>query len=256
MPSSFAKLAWRTRVNHDPTGSLDTEFGSSGYAFYDPSTTNDDILRKALVLLPDGSIVAGGYAGTSARVWTVARFSSTGIFQAAVTRNTGLFAGLTVDAAGRVVATGNTWVSGSTTDSAVVARYTTTGTGLAPDSTFGAAGETVVTVSGYDHVRSSAGAVDTDATNGVVFAAYAYTNAAVTHQVVWTFRLTSAGALDGSFGTGGRVGAIDLLAMNDAAAGVLVDGAGSVLVSGGARATSSSTSTTDCVWFLARYLGQ
>lgn len=237
-------------------GAIDTGFGTNGYAFYDPSSTQDDISRKALVVLPDGSIVAGGYAGTATGQWTVARFSAAGAFQAAITRSTGQFAGLAVDGAGHVVATGNTWVSGSTTDSAVVARYLTTGTGLAPDTSFGTGGETVVGIAGYDHVRSSAGAVACASGNEVVFSSYAYTNANPTPRSVWTMRLTSSGSLDTTFGTGGRVGPVDLLTLNDASAGVLVDATGRVLVAGYARAASSSTSGTDCIWFLARYLGQ
>ncbi|HEY3239653.1 MAG TPA: hypothetical protein VGL92_08825 [Acidimicrobiia bacterium] len=123
--SSGASAAYAL-VRYLPDGQLDDGFGSGGLVVTDFDGTTDDV-ASALVLLPDGRIVAAGRAGDR---FALARYLPDGQLDPSfgtaglVTTRQGLIAGLAagLDPAGRIVLAGQGGAPGGPYDLAV-ARY-------------------------------------------------------------------------------------------------------------------------------------
>jgi uncharacterized delta-60 repeat protein len=123
--SSGASTAYAL-IRYLPDGQLDDGFGSGGLVVTDFDATTDDV-ASALVLLPDGRIVAAGRSGDS---FALARYRPDGQLDPSfgtaglVTTRQGLIAGLAarLDPARRIVLAGQGGTPGGPYDLAV-ARY-------------------------------------------------------------------------------------------------------------------------------------
>ncbi len=69
-----------TVARYNTDGSLDTTFGSGGYAFTDVSGTGEDDVARGLVIQPDGKIVVAGYPTESGEgaAFGVTRYNADG----------------------------------------------------------------------------------------------------------------------------------------------------------------------------------
>ena len=141
-----------------------------------------------------------------------------------------------VQADGKIVVAGTTYVTGSSTDSDfAVARYNSDGS---LDTSFGTGGRVVTDLFRYQSGdnwpsddQAQAVAIQTD--GKILVAGYSYQ---VTYQGTqgWDFaivRYNSDGTLDTSFGVGGTATA-DLGSVNDYAYGIAVDAAGKLVLAG------------------------
>ncbi|BDC34793.1 hypothetical protein Noda2021_07510 [Candidatus Dependentiae bacterium Noda2021] len=188
-------------ARYSTLGVPDITFGSGGFT---TTPIGDFAGANAIAIQTDGSIVVGGFAvinGSSE--FALARYTSTGLLDG--TFGSG---GITITPIGSsdrinslaIQADGNIVVAGSSvinnTNSLTVARYDTTGT---LDVTFGTAGIVLTPVDtgsiGYSVL------IQPD-TNIVV----AGVSQSISNQLtILVARYTSAGALDGTFGSGGLV---------------------------------------------------
>lgn len=230
-PSDFA-LA---RYNLD--GSLDPSFGEAGIVTLDFGGAADEAF--ALELLPDGKLVASGYAGFA--TWAIARFDGSGAPDPSF-GNGGMVAvafpgarqphGLAVQPDGKLVLSG--YASNFPNPSgAALARFNADGS---LDAGFGTGGQTMVDGGG----EAVAVAVQRD---GKLIAAGGQGGDLA------LFRFLSNGTLDSSFGSAGVV-TTDVPGFTDYGAwGLVVQPDGKVVVAGG----NYDNGNADFV--LARYLG-
>jgi len=192
-------------VRYNPDGSLDTSFGNGGKLTTDFAGSTDEL--TALVLQPDGKLVAAGFAFTG-NGWdfALARYDSNGSLDTAFGTGGTLttdFAGghdflmaLVLQPDGKLVAGGNASTTANTADFAL-ARYNPDGS---LDSSFGDGGKRTTDFAGQFE-RISALVLQP---NGKVIAA----GFAVTTDSGLDFALAryhSNGSLDVTFGTGGKV---------------------------------------------------
>lgn len=175
-------------------GGLDTSFGTGGFVRTDLGSRGD--AARGLALGPGGVIYAVGDSGGDA---AVARYTSSGALDASfdtdgkLVRDLGgadSLRGAVVQSDGKLVAAGTTAL-----DFAAV-RFTTTG---ALDAMFGTAGVALVD---FGNTGEEARAVALDATGRVVLGGGV--RAGTANDFALT-RLTTAGVLDSTFGTGGKV---------------------------------------------------
>lgn len=206
-------------------GALDSTFGTAGRVTTAFSGSAGD-RANALVLQPDGKIVAGGSASfgsaSSGVDFALARYDAAGTLDAGFgtggTVTTSMSTSGASDTISALTLQGQAIVAVGGTGDFKVARYTAAG---ALDGSFGSGGR----VTGVFGVTiGSANAVTTDAQGRVVVAGTAQNDTAV-------IRLTAAGALDPSFGTGGKR-VIALTDNWDAAEGVAVQSDGKIVLGG------------------------
>ena len=209
------------RYNSD--GSLDTSFGTGGKVVTNWGSLND--YAYAVAVQSDGKIVVGGYANTNGTFdFAMSRYNSNGTLDITFGTNGTVLtdfalsddriAAIKIQADGKIVAVGR---SGG---NMAVARYTSTG---ALDAQFGSGGKVTTDFGGnYDEAR----AVTIDANGKIVV-----TGPAGVNGDIGVARYTTGGALDGKFGTSGKVTA-DLGTFNDQAAAVAIDGSGKIVVGG------------------------
>jgi uncharacterized delta-60 repeat protein len=229
-----ACLIFTTQVAHAAAGALDPTFGGTqnsnppGIATTDLGLTGGESVA-AMTLTGDQPIVVG--TGGSTTAWFVARFNATdgyldtsfsGDGQSSIDfGNFGTPTSVAVDSLGRIVVAGDVNVSGSDREFAV-ARFTSDGV---PDTSFSGDGmQTIDFGSGDDE----AGAVAIDSQDRVVVAGWMTASTGGTRFAV--ARLTTAGELDTSFSSDGKV--VTKLSANDAAHAVTVDGKDRVVVAG------------------------
>ena len=236
----------------DGVVALDISFGSGGEV---TTSFSGYAGGYTLAVQPDGKTLLAGYgAGTGGAGWYLARYNANGSLDSTFGTGglvvTGLsssdaWTGAVAESDGKIVLGGFSDPGTSTGTDFTVARYNADGT---LDTTFGTGG--VVTTDfagGYDAVRGLSvlpdGSVvavgdEVDATGNRTFALAKY---------------TPAGALDTSFGTGGKVtttfsGYAD--AYGDA---VAVQPDGKVVMLGSSTDSSGSGTATTNDWLLARY---
>ena len=215
-------------------------FGSGGYALF-----GDVPIAAAFGLtavLPDGRILVAGAEGCDAQTdlcttLQLGRYLATGALDASfgtngriVTTVTNVYpelSGISVNGDGTFLVGGI--VNDGTNDVPFVARFTSAG---APDASFGTNGVTVLhslpffaAISGF--------AVDASG-RGVI----AGSTVPIPNQGVHTFvaRLTSAGALDATFGSGG-VAMFSISSVNDQGRSVAIQPDGKIVVGGLTRPT-------------------
>jgi uncharacterized delta-60 repeat protein len=192
-------------VRAQTPGALDTSFGGVGYLTTAVSASNGDDRARAVVIQPDNKIVV---AGTCANDFCLVRYLPDGSLD--TTFGTGgrviqnidgidSARAMTLQPDGKFVVAGV--CTPILTSSMCVARFTTSG---ALDLSFGTGGSGWVTVdvtSGGD----AAFAVALQGDGKIVLAGICAGFASVTQEDFCLTRLTSTGALDSSFGTGGKL---------------------------------------------------
>ncbi len=239
-----------------PSGVLDTSFGIGGLVVHDRTTDNDSVGIDSVGIQSDGRIVVGsstsgsgsGQSDLSAgRLWVITRYLPTGAVDAAFGAVLGAnrrLLGLTVDVGGRILVSGSQSSVLDANDVAV-ARYLPDGV---PDTTFGAGGVWVFGPNANDQAGSSPVVMG----NGRIALAVRLSPSSLAEPRV--VRLTAAGALDTSFGSGGLSDALQVGNTDNVGRAVAVAPNGDVILSGRAVfSTGTPPSTTE--WIIARYLG-
>ena len=210
-------------------GDLDATFGTGGIVTTDIST--DDDYGRAVTVDSEARVIVAGYGDSgSDDDFAVVRYTSAGVLDTSFGGGDGIVTtdfgsgdaddvawGLVVDSAGRVVVVGYADYgdpSGSDQQFAL-ARYTSAGV---LDASFGADGIVRTTIVGDDRGYG----VALDSQDRVVVAGYSYHGSDNDFAVV---RYTSAGVLDTSFGTGGKV-TTDIGGNTDVGYAVAVDSDG------------------------------
>src|SRR5437879_3346325 len=233
-------------VRYNGDGSLDGAFGTGGKVI---TAIGIGSAGSALVLQPDGKLVAAGYTynGTST-AFALVRYNASGSLDTSfgtggkVTTPIGsiddeAFA-LVLQPDGKLVAAGYTY-GGNSIDFALV-RYTANGS---LDGSFGTGGKVTTPIGGIDD-EAFALALQPD---GKLVAA-GYTNDGSSQNFA-LLRYTSQGSLDGSFGTGGKV-TTPILSTYSAANALVLQPDGNLVAAGYAY------NGTDTDFALVRYLGQ
>jgi uncharacterized delta-60 repeat protein len=223
----------------DP-GDLDTTFGTGGKVTTHIGAGNDygGAVVRAVVVDAQGRIVVvgqetvdGDYGGAVARYTPSGKldtsFSSNGI---AVTPLDETW-GVAVDSTGRIVVAGSSYRVGH--DDFAVVRYTSAGV---LDTTFGTGG--IVTTDIGSGTEAGYGVV-VDSQGRIVVAGESQNDSDNDFAVV---RYTSAGDLDTTFGTGGKV-TTAIGDGSDIGFGVAVDSQGRVVVAGYSRNGSQQSDT-------------
>jgi uncharacterized delta-60 repeat protein len=191
-------------VRYNPNGTLDTGFGTGGKVSTPVGSGSD--FGNAVALQPDGKIVVAGQAmGSTNLDVAVVRYLPNGLLDSGfgsggqvitpIGTSDDVANSVAIQPDGKIVVAGT--ASGAIpTDDVAVVRYTTTG---ALDGTFGSGGKVVTSISpGAD--GASALALQPD--GKIVVAGITDAASAADFALV---RYTAAGALDGSFGSGGKV---------------------------------------------------
>jgi uncharacterized delta-60 repeat protein len=243
------------RYNTD--GSLDTSFGTEGLVTTDFSGGSD--VASDVALQPDGKVVVAGSTGPpdGAREFALARYnpdgtpdSSFGTSGKVVTNfpsdDEAAFA-LALQTDGKIVAAGIAFPPSSLGDF-IVARYNSHGT---LDSSFGTGGA-VTTDFGDpdgdfdfgDHDGAFDVAVQPD--GAIVAAGFSFGTPTLQEEFALA-RYSSDGALDPTFGTGGKV-TTDFNSLDDGASAVALQPDGEIVAAGG---SFQSPTTRD--FALARY---
>lgn len=209
-------------ARYNANGSLDSSFGSGGTLTVGaptPSGTPSGTL-KAMVLQPDGKIVAAGYVGSAFDQFVIMRFDgngvldtsfgSGGIVEAGIAGHSAQSYGLALESDGKIVAAGQSVSvspAGVNLTRLAVARFTSTG---ALDSSFGSGGAVETsfdkTVAGHLETESPMGTSVVIQGDGKIVVGGS--SAPIRSDGVHNFalaRYTASGALDTSFGSGGIV---------------------------------------------------
>ena len=209
-------------------GDLDPTFGIGGIATTDFHGLFDT--ADSMAIDSSGRIVLAGSARTSvdeaSSDFALARFTSAGVLDPSFGSGgkvTTDFSGwrdegieVAIDSSGRILLAGMTF-SGSSYDFAV-ARYTSSG---ALDASFGSGGKVVIDLTGAFDVAND---VAVDSSGRILLGGAAGGDFAVV-------RLTSSGALDSSFGTGGVV-STDFSGGADTGFDLALDASGRILLGG------------------------
>jgi uncharacterized delta-60 repeat protein len=219
-----------TCVTPAPTGALDVTFGSGGRA-----TSVLTGGATALALQADGKIIVGGES-------RIQRFNANGTLDASfgtaggtdfVFSNTlgNVPQAIAIQSDGRIVVVG--FITGLTRTDFVVARYNSDGT---PDATFASGGKTIVDF-GAISARGTAVALQGGA---IVVAGQATIGTVTVSDADFAVaRLTSAGAFDPSFGTGGKT-TINVAGKFDGANAMAIQADGRIVLAGHAAVDGGS----------------
>jgi uncharacterized delta-60 repeat protein len=217
-------------IRYTSTGALDNTFGTGGKVI-SPIGLGDDVGRS-MAIQSDGKIVVAGYASTGTRDFALARYTSAGVLDntfgtdGKVLSPIGLSDdygfSVAIQSDGKIVVAGYAF-NGANEDFAL-ARYTSTG---ALDNTFGTGGKVLSPIGlfndyGYSVVIQSDGKIVVvgEASNG-------------TNNDFALARYTSTGALDNTFGTGGKV-LSPIGSSRDTGFSVAIQSDGKIVVVGGA----------------------
>ena len=230
------------RYNTD--GSLDGTFGTGGIVKTDFNLGTGSVgdrhdRANSVVVQSDGKIVVAGYASDgSKRRFAVARYntdgSPDGTFGTGGKVTTTFVEDVSVVHSGGnsvvVQSDGKIVVAGTVSDSATggnfaVVRYTTAGS---IDTDFGTGGKVTTDISSVDEAYS----VVLQNDGKIVVAGYASIAFQEAFAVV---RYTTAGVLDGTFGTGGKVTEEFTAGNSDVANSVVLQSDGKIVVAGYAR---------------------
>lgn len=202
------------------SGGADTSFGTDGVATVNFANGGNAEVARGVVVTSDGKIVVAALAeqagATDSRERDVylARFTNSGQLDSAFgtagvakfdlapgklvgsTFKTDAHWGLAQDAQGRLYLSGSCVAAGRDDTDYAVLRLTASG---ARDASFGTNGLALVDISNFD---ASGRSVVIDASGRAVMGGY-YTDPSTTVVSPVALRLTSAGVLDATFGTGG-----------------------------------------------------
>ncbi len=242
-------------VRYNSNGSLDTTFGTGGKATADFSGRFD--LAYAAALQPDGKIIAGGYTvgasddGNNVN-FAVARFTADGSLDTSFGSGgkvTTDFASLrdeirslAVQADGKIIAAGSTGNNNNSgTVNFALARYDAGG-GL--DNSFGSGGKVTTDFPSQSSYADIAYAVSVQANGKIVAAGQGANQFALA-------RYQSGGALDTTFGSGGKV-TTAFAASSSLAESVLIQPDGKIVAAGSVSPSGDPFATN---FVTARYLG-
>ena len=235
-PQTGSSIAAVARITS--SGTLDSTFGTGG-VYHDAINASVDSEVRGVAVQPDGKVLAVGPSGAllpSVRMSRIFRLTASGVpdtgfnttgfntvdFSRSGTDNYSFK--VRVDSVGRAVMLG---VISSPNDQAL-ARFTTAG---ALDSTFGTSGILQVNINGQD---AGEGGLALQSDDKILVGTY--TAASFGFQMA-AYRATTAGALDSTFGSGGKV----LTDFNlDRGYAVTVQGDGRILVSGWQQGSNSN----------------
>jgi uncharacterized delta-60 repeat protein/uncharacterized repeat protein (TIGR01451 family) len=228
-------------VRYTANGALDTTFGSGGIARADFGGAD---YGAAIVRQADGKlVVAGGTESSIALVrYTTSggldnMFGSGGKVTTAVSGYAVFAYAVLVQPDGKIVAAGT--ADDGTSSSILAARYNTNGN---LDATFGTGGIVKTPIAG---MNANAYAVAQDASGRIVVAGAIDTDNSADFALL---RYTTTGALDATFGSGGKV-TTSFSAGFDYGYALAVQADGKILAAGTAQAGTGST------FGLARYTG-
>lgn len=244
-------------ARYNANGTLDSSFGTNGIVLTAAGPSNNSDFAFGLDIQPDGKLVVAGYTGKAPnnieQDTVVARFTSAGVLDSTFGTGgiviTAVGAGTNSDRAqdiqvqpdGKLVVLGTVSSDGTTGNDTVLMRYDTKGI---LDPGFGTGGK-VVTAVGPDIGGPSgdiANALLLLPDGKIVVAGGSNNLGGSTGQDIALVKYTSAGALDPSFGTGGKVftpmvpGAI-----LDVANAVQVQADGKLVVAGTSQNTGGAT---------------
>ncbi len=236
-----------TVARYNPDGSLDTAFGNGGRVSTDIGTGSDD-QANAVAIDSSGNIVVAGQSSSDGvgdnRDFAVVRYTSAGALDTAfstdgkVTTNfnskSDIAYAVAIDSSGNIVV-GGVANNSSDREHFALARYTSAG---ALDTNFGTGGKVTEAFAG---ANASIHALALQSDNKIVVAGAAHNGTGgLTGGLDFAVaRYTSAGALDTTFSTDGKV-TTSIGNGYDRARAVAIDGDGNIVVAGEAHVTGSS----------------
>jgi uncharacterized delta-60 repeat protein len=189
-------------TRYTSTGALDTTFDGDGKVTTPIGSSTD--LAEALAVQSDGKIVAAGWISGATIDFALVRYTSSGALDPTfgtggkvttpIGTSTDAITGIAIQPDGKIVVVGYSTI-GATVDFAL-ARYTVTG---ALDPTFGAGGKVTTPIGATDDQATSV-AIQED--GRIVAAGLAFNGPQPDFALA---RYTSTGALDATFGAGGKV---------------------------------------------------
>ncbi len=233
-------------VRYTSAGVLDSSFGSGGKVMTPIGPTTD--LGYNMTLQSDGKIIVAGYSHNGSTIgFALARYTEAGALDTSfgsggtVTTVIGSSADIgrsvAVQSDGKIVVAGYSLIGG-TNDFAVV-RYTSSGV---LDSGFGVGGKVTTSIgSGDDYGQS----VSVQSDGKILVPGFAWNGSDWNFALV---RYTSGGALDASFGSGGKV-ITSIGSGDDEGRGVAVQSDGRIVVAG------NSSNGSDYDFAVVRYEG-
>jgi uncharacterized delta-60 repeat protein len=221
-----------------PAGQLDAGFGTGGQVAHGIATGQDHFF--SVNQQADGKIVAAGRAYTGGRVnydVLVTRYNTDGTLDTTfgtggvvtydVNGNGDLANSVLVQPDGKIIVSGT--ASNGTNDDFFALRLNANGT---PDTSFSGDGEIIITIgTGTDYCYDAALQAD----GKIILAGYSNNG---TNDDVAVIRLTSAGAIDTTFDTDGRV-TTAIGTSTDRAYSVVVQADGGIVVGGSAVVTTT-----------------
>ena len=185
------------RYNAD--GALDNTFGTNGKVTTNLGPDKDKI--KDIAIQADGKIVAAGSSGnksTNLTEFALVRYNTNGtldnsfgtggILTANIDGNPNIITSMALQADGKIVVTGNTWLSGPPSLNLLIVRFNANGT---IDNNFGTNG-----IINYGDVRNLQQFVKIQVDGKILVAADGTYN---------LLRYNTNGTLDNSFGTNGKI---------------------------------------------------
>jgi len=227
-------------------GDLDTSFSTDGIVTTDIGGSTD--YGRGVAVDSAGRVIVAGYSDNGSTYdFAVVRYTSAGVLDTtfgtggkvttAIGTSNDLGHGVVVDSAGRVIVAGYS-DNGSDNDFAVV-RYTSAGV---LDTTFGTDGKVTTAIGTSNDTGQT---VTVDSAGRIVVAGDSYNGSDLDFAVV---RYTSAGVLDTTFGTDGKV-TTAIGASYDTGQTVAVDSDDRIVVAG------YSSNGSDDDFAIARYVG-
>jgi uncharacterized delta-60 repeat protein len=197
-----------TIARYDTNGNLDASFGAGGKV---TTSFGTDSHATGITSQPDGKLVVTAFVENGAHDdFTLLRYNNDGSLDASfgiggkVTTDFGSFNdnafSVTVQADGKILASGYASNVSGITEQFAIARYNTDGS---LDATFGTGGKVLTDMGG--HWFESAESVRVQSDGKIVVAGYAFAESSGGPEVFALARYNSDGSLDASFGTGGKV---------------------------------------------------
>jgi len=208
-----------TVVRYNTNGTLDDTFdgdasmpNSSGNGIVTTAIENDGSMAFAVAIQSDGKIVVAGQSSNTTTYYNnfaVARYTSTGALDTNFSGDGKVYVDINSSANdyatsvaiqpnGGIVAAGTVYTNLTTRYDIALIRFTTSGT---PDSGFGTGG---IVITDFDGQNDTGTSVATQSDNNIVVAANVSTSSY--HDTFSLARYNGGtGALDGGFGTGGKV---------------------------------------------------
>lgn len=228
------------RLNTD--GSVDTNFGTNGFAITDVADASSDAIR-GIVLQNNGKIVAVGASNINSTVaFVAARYLPTGTLDPTFGK-LGLVVGTNTDTTtedpysvliqpdGKIISVGTQQRNPGNWTSAQLIRYNSNGT---YDTTFGKNGVSVIANDGYDQIYASVLQPD----GKIVAAGNTYK---INSRDFLLIRLNANGILDSTFGINGRITTEFGFQKYDEAYAIARQNDGKILLAGYASSANPTT---------------